>query len=150
MNAIVAFITARLAEDEARARAAIASVADDHDGDPGEWTAGKTIEGSPGAYVESAGGSVVSDEGYPSYEQAVHIAAEAPNATLRRCVMVRAMLQRIAAADKYERETLQRHGGFDDNDFAEHPTIVHYAHRDIAAYWNQHAEYRQEWATDVR
>ncbi|WP_280185485.1 MULTISPECIES: DUF6221 family protein [Nocardia] len=148
MSSILDFIAARVAEDEARARAAIESVQDDTDGDPGEWVASRTYSGAFSACVDivDADSSVVSDEGYPSYEQAVHIAAEDPNTTLRRCTMVRAMLRH---AEKVREDELEQASVLGYIGRVVQPYTFQLMHRDLAAYWNTHPEYRKEWATDA-
>ncbi|MFR9773051.1 DUF6221 family protein [Nocardia sp. SC052] len=155
MTTILEFITARLADDEARARAAIECAREDTNGDPGEWFAGQTAKVSGGWVTSGADpnaddgiewGNVVHDEGFPRVPQSVHIAAEDPNATLRRCTMVRAMLRH---AENVKEDELEQASVLGYIGRVVQPYTFQKMHRDLAAYWNTHPEYRKEWATDA-
>lgn len=69
-----------------------------------------------------------------------HIVAEDPAATLRRCVMVRAMLQRGEEAAALEIDRDEAVG-----DIPEPDGLAMRILRDIAAYWDWHPEYQEEW-----
>ena len=136
---IVEFITARVTEDEEIATAAIESIRGNLDGDPGEWSAERFPLNSRGGSVvcgsDDDGANVVHDEGVPTFEQAEHIAANDPNSALRRCTLVRAMMLHAKEFGDWEREAFGMTAPFADERI----------HRDIAAYWSTHPDYRPEW-----
>lgn len=141
---IVAFITARLDEDQARAEAA--------GGDRWAYDLdGEVYRPDKTRHVRLAGGYVSEECAYvtcdsegltPSVDRAEgrHIADEDPAATLRRCVMVRALMRHAEHANSMDEQL-----GEEGYRRPDGPTLGEQMWHDIAAYWNQHADYRSEW-----
>ena len=118
---LVAFLNARLDEDEAVANAAATS---------GNQFAAEGVFApewrfaNDSAMVRSGAGAIVFGEGAPSGEQAVHIACHDPARVLREVAAERAMLE--------------------DLDLT-YPDAVH-LRKLLAAAWSDHPDYQQEWA----
>ncbi|MFI7527510.1 DUF6221 family protein [Nocardia salmonicida] len=75
------------------------------------------------------------------------LAVQAPALeVLRRCAMITALMRHAREAGEYERDVKRRHGAWTDSELAEEQQIDHRIHRDIAAYWNTHTDYRDDWA----
>lgn len=127
------FIEARLAEDEAIARAA--------SGQSAEWRVYEgCVRGAPFYEGDPAGGypaggetTIVAYDGTPPFEveaqQSRHIARHDPARVLRQVAAHRVALSWY----------------LDDDDVVMGPTI-----RAIAAIWSDHPDYRPEWAPEPR
>lgn len=130
--ALVAFLTARLGEDEAGARLAAR--------EGGTWT-----QVDPVRYcgrIEAAGGVVVYDEGSPDEYQAPHIARHDPARVLREVAAKRAHIRAWGAI------TPDSHDPIDDHDWREFGAreALKEVLRTDAAVYSSHAGYRPEWA----
>src|SRR6266576_4463664 len=90
MSDLVAFLRARVDEDEAAARLAAR--------EGGTWTQDDPVR-FPGA-ISSLGGQVVYDEGAPDENQAPHIARHDPARVLREVEAKRAILAEYAPVAK--------------------------------------------------
>lgn len=137
MSDILDFIHARLADDERLALAA----------SPGPWH-----PNDEHTEVLAVDDIVVADGFALSNRQLSatvdHIIDNDPPSVLRRGELVRAMLAHAEAAGQFEREVKVRHGGWTNEELDQDPIPVVDVrmHRDIAAYWNWHPDYRPEWA----
>ncbi len=120
MSDLVAFLRARLGEDEAEARLAAR--------EGGTWTQDDPVR-FPGA-ISSLGGQVVYDEGAPDENQAPHIARHDPARVLREVEAKRAILA-------------ERWGGPDHQDMWEAVS------RHLAAVYRTHPDYDPAWAPET-
>ncbi len=114
---LIAFVSARLGEDEAAARLAAR--------EGGTW---KQDHPGSGAAISSLGGTVVYDEGSPDEYQAAHIARHNPARALREVAFKQAILGQYRTA-----------AGWSSDNW---PLSL----RLLAAIWSDHPDYRQEWA----
>ncbi len=132
---LVAFVTARLDEREALARAAIQPTAK-----PvpvrGVWVAG------PGGYVE-ADDFELYDDGTFTSQHAEHIAANDPAHVLREVEAMRAIVERYTVAvwnadhEKNYPEVRR--------DFKVAVPFLRDSVADLAAIWSEHVDWREEW-----
>jgi Family of unknown function (DUF6221) len=132
---LIAFVTARLDEDEATAKAA---------GEPGGQFSRPGAGFAPdwkdeGGAVSSSAGEVVFDEGNPTEAQSAHIARHDPARALREVEAGRKLLTRYAEA----REFFERpvNAGYPAGEV----TGLRMAIRCRAAIWDGHPDYRPEW-----
>lgn len=165
------FIEQRVNEDQARAEAAIESLRRDatdpniiYHGDLGHWESEHGGDNGTGIYThlvtvteQGDGGAtwdgvqmvIYSGDGKPTREVADHMAGEDPAATLRRCVMVRAIMRHAEKARQLDEEIEQDSKSTGAATSPAEPWIDEQMHRDIAAYWNTHADYREEWTPNA-
>jgi hypothetical protein len=118
---LVDFLNARLAEDEASARAA----------EPGPWSS--TARHDEGYVHDSDGSYLVYSEGAVDIPTAAHIARYDPARVLREIAAKRAILELFAISNE------EGFGG------SEGWTLVRDAVRQIAAVYSDHPDYREEW-----
>ncbi|WP_029926405.1 DUF6221 family protein [Nocardia otitidiscaviarum] len=136
---IVRFIRDRVAEDEQLAG----------DTTPGPWDVYdrghlvRIVGGELGAHVAEWDQSQLPDSlrFLSDAPDVQHILANDPDAVMRRCAMIRAMMRHAEAARvvddlaDYDRGTTAYDG----------QKIDDVMYRDIAAYWSTHPDYREEW-----
>ncbi len=138
---IVAFINARLDDDERVACAATEGVGV-QTGDPssGVWSAGGSYQ--PGLIEDSDGGVVVYDEGAPNEAQAQHIARHDPARVLRDVEATRRILARYEDAISRQSEP----------DYSRSDALAQAAEYEdwvlplLAASWSTHPDYQPEWS----
>jgi len=129
MDDLIAFVNARLGEDEKLAKAAQA---------PSPWKAA-THEADSWIVTDAAGDPVIYDEGRPSLEEAAHIARHDPGRVLREAASKRAHIRMWEAFAKnftHIDETVF--------EFAKREALEDVLAHDAAA-WGDHPDYRQEW-----
>lgn len=143
IDAIVEFVLARLADDEAAARAAMEGMGI-QTGEPwsGVWSTGGSCQS--GLIEDSAGGVVVYDEGLPSAGQAAHIARHDPARVLREVEWKRDILRRYVAlrgyaARPYDKESSAKRRQLLLN-------ALELALEAMAHGWRDHQDFRPEWA----
>jgi hypothetical protein len=128
MDDLIAFVTARLDEDEAAAKLAAR--------EGGAWEQDDP-DRRPGA-ISSLAGPVVYDEGSPDEYQGAHIARHDPARVLREVAAKRAIVRRcgwsVNEPDQYP------NGLVSPRALLARQNLV-----DLAAVWNDHPDYRAEW-----
>jgi Family of unknown function (DUF6221) len=136
MDDLIAFLAARLDEDEAAAKAAQA---------PSPWKAA-VHESDHWIVTDATGEPLIYDEGTPSLEEAAHIARHDPARVLRDVAAKRAILAEHGPASGGRdadrcRVCTAVHDGHATRFRAPCPTLLF-----LAAIWSDHAAYQQEWA----
>jgi hypothetical protein len=130
---LVAFLRARLDEDEAAAKAA-AGVA----GPDWAWKTDVTLDDEVTDYLIAPGGTLLADtRGGSDGDLAEHIARHDPARVLREVEAARAI---VAAYLKAK--------GIEPDDWADDPALCEGLHMAIyarAAVYSDHPDYRQEW-----
>lgn len=127
---LIAFINARLAEDEHVARMAA------EDASAGEnWRVEARYPNSGSAgIVGEHGEKIVSDEGFPSQMEAAHIARHDPARALREVAVKRAIL-----AEHFPIDPCDAHDG-------NFETIACDTLRLLGSTWGDHLDYSEDWA----
>ena len=134
MDDLTAFITARLDEDEAAAKAC---------NGPFPWKAADDEDDS-WIVKDAAGEALIYDEGTPSLDEAKHIARHDPARVIREVTAKRAVLAWYADsvdASKLFKEKL----GTGTHMAAAAESYLNVM-RGYAAVWPDHPDYKQEWA----
>ena len=138
MDDLIAFITARLGEDEAAANEALQETT-------GRWAARETVW--PGGLVveDECGAQILPAYGAASSPQYPHIARHDPARVLREVAVKRAILVEHAQFnDSIWCKTCDPAGESGDSS-AWYPCKTV---RTLADVWSDHPDYRQEWAPD--
>jgi hypothetical protein len=130
MDELIAFVTARLDEDEAVAKGT------GGDGPDGQWARREDEVGTGyGHLYDGRGEVVVYDEGAPGDIGFDHIASHDPAHVLREVEATRKLVQRFGAALAIRKEELDMGVAY-----------LYGQMCDEAAVWSDHPDYRQEWA----
>ncbi len=132
-DGLIAFLMARLDEDETAAKLAAREGC--------AWTQGDPGQGS--CAITSLGGTVVYDEGSPDEYQAAHIARHDPARVLREVEAKRA----IVAAYEWTAARKADGGGIENNyNFRSgQVNALETAIQCLAAAWSDHPDYRADW-----
>jgi hypothetical protein len=141
---LIAFLNARLDEDEAAAKDASGS----------DWRPGGSVwmmraHPSEVQMVRTdAGLAVIHDDGSPSDAEAIHIARHDPARVLREVAAKRRIVGELA--NEVNTIDADRDGwtGVHDRDLAADPLLGEVMLRTVAAIYSDHPDYRQEWAPE--
>ena len=141
MSDLTAFLSARLDEDEAAAKAAAST---DHttlfskpDMFAAEWRSHDSA-----VMVESDAGPVVYDEGVPTVAQAAHIARHDPARVLREVVAKRSLIEDHTGQCCVNDTCCGEIAGYFDSEAGDPCPVLLV----LAAIYSDHPDYRQEWA----
>ena len=140
MDELTGFITARLDEDEAVAKAAA--------GDGPEWTV-RSHPADSAMIRDNEGLVLIYDEGTPTDKEAAHIARHDPARVLREVEAKRAIATMHQPYDCMEPKGQRCHRCASDKAYKS-GAAIHEAWpcptlRALAAAWSDHPDYRPEW-----
>lgn len=160
MSDIVEFLKARLDEDEAIAKNAVAGFPDDDrfEGDLSSWHADDSGYGSAsigaGGVQRDNGFSgigtfgsclVVYDEGLPTIEAATHMVRHDPARVLREVAAKRAIIADMEKADRVAEMEAESEHSEESWEWEARSSTLTDALKHLATAYSDHPDYRREW-----
>jgi hypothetical protein len=139
---LIAFVEARLTEDEGYAIGASRGVSFG-----GLQTGPRWVARSGSVEDAETGGTVVCDEGMPNSRQARHIARHDPARVLRDVAALRSVVEECKDTMEWSKQ-LRREGRPDDA-YARHVGSLLGVLRAFAAVWSEHPDFRPEWSPNA-